>query len=220
MKVIPFLFTAALLFSPPLLFSQVFFYVSDGSNPFINKRQYVSPNNLSLVNASSYKGINKVSWTAVDEKKGKSFQVYKSTDNISWKKAGSSITAVNTDKPDNYSWNDSFTTAGISYYRILQLDYDDNYSYSIIVTTNSSDNFDILIYPNPASTALSVDINKSNLHFKQISIYTAGGRLVSQEAWGDTSRYLINIIDLVSGAYQLVAQLSDGTIAIRSFFKR
>ncbi len=172
------------------------------------------------VNAFDNNGMNEVTWTTADEANCKNFQVYKSTDGSSWSAAGFPVAARNTEGPNDYSWNDSSITSGISYYRVRQSDYDNNYSYSSIVTVKSSGIFSVVIYPNPASSALSVAINNSSLHFKQLRIYDGSGRLVRQETGGEDSHYLFNISGLASGAYQLMINLSDGTVSTKSFFKQ
>src|SRR5690606_22445172 len=92
----------------------------------------------------------------------------KSIDAINWAELANIDGAGNSNILLNYDYTDQLTTYEFRgttlYYRLKQIDFDGNFSYSNIITTYCSDNCSdniieiISIYPNPTDNYFNYDI--------------------------------------------------------------
>ena len=82
--------------------------------------------------------------------------------------------------PVKYQFIDEHPYAGITYYRIKQIDNDRKFNYSGIVSVEMNKaGFDaITIFPNPVQFALQLKVQSSTTTNAQLSIYNLEGRLI------------------------------------------
>ena len=98
------------------------------------------------------------------------------------------------------------------YYRLKQVDFDGNYSHSeeIIVTCNPNGGHEIIgIYPNPAQSALSIDLNLSEGGNVVLMLFNSIGQLVIREEVSLKSglqKLKVDLSGLASDVYQLNLQ--------------
>ncbi len=107
----------------------------------------------------------------------------------------------------NYSFGDTRPLNGINYYRIKQLDYDDSFSYSEIVSVDNSLIKEVLLYPNPFS-------NEINLHSDIMKSWKITNLQGATLLMGQENR--IETTQLVSGIYylQVIGEIHDQWIKI------
>jgi monoamine oxidase len=100
---------------------------------------------------------------------------------------------------------------GINYYRVKQVDFDGQYSYSSIASVMyDEDSKDVLIYPNPAKDIINI---KTASPIKSVSIYNELGVLVDVN-----NNKSINIEGLTKGGYFLKI-VTDKSIEYKKFVK-
>jgi len=128
----------------------------------------------------------KVSWSTASEINNKGFEVLRSTDGINF----SSIGFVNGNGTSNqihsYQLDDyNVQTGNIYYYKLKQVDFDDSYSYTYVVSAslNPSDVFAINeIYPNPVTAESFVNVYSPSDNRLSFSIYNdIGQELTNKE---------------------------------------
>jgi hypothetical protein len=103
-----------------------------------------------------------LNWATATEINNKGFEVERSLDGATFKTIGFVKGNVNSGSIKNYDFTDASALeifAGSSvYYRLKQVDFDGNYSYSNVVLLNTEEGSDVTLYPNPfnASTGLFI----------------------------------------------------------------
>ncbi len=170
--------------------------VNSFSNFFIQKS--TSPLPLTWLGIQAIRTDNKtakISWQVADQQNVKDYTVQQSTDGITFTNgcslSASAVTSYNCSLPAPNNI--------ITYYRVLQRDEDDKYSYSKTVTLQPSGQLSITVYPNPAKDLLHLDglTTKSLIRITDIS-----GKLILQQT-GTPGSNQINIADLPFGLYTL-----------------
>jgi hypothetical protein len=133
------------------------------SNQFSLANRTAGNNPLPL-KFSSFKGMVQdekiqLNWSTTNEYQNNYFEIYRSDDGIHYDSIGQVISTGDQTitNANGYSYEDSSPLPGSNYYRITQVDYDENKTSSNIILVRIQLNFSI--YPNPLSQQLSVRLN-------------------------------------------------------------
>ena len=84
----------------------------------------------------------------------------RSADGRSWSKIGFTPGKINSAALTSYSYSDLSPLKGLSYYRLRQIDLDNNFSYSRIVQINGLTTVEASIWPNPVTNMLNIAIGQ------------------------------------------------------------
>lgn len=148
-----------------------------------------------------------IRWTTGDELNVSQFFVQRSLNDGSWQTVADNIKADNTLSGHQCEYIDAQFTTGKPFYRIGQTDLDGHVSYSKIVTPGALDIFSaVRLYPNPAASTFSVQMDKPG-DVKEIRLYSLSGGLVQK--W-QAPQASYSIQHLPPGAYQLCVVEKDG----------
>lgn len=113
----------------------------------------------------------------------------------------------NSSSATHYSARDESPLHGLNYYRVKQVDFDSNYSFSNIVAIHNSKESTILnIYPNPASTILHIQNSDDEV---EIQIYNYQGVVVKKLSLVD-GQNSIDVGDFSKGMYFIKTINGDG----------
>jgi hypothetical protein len=134
-----------------------------------------TPVTLTDFNAVKNGGKVDVDWQTASEKNNHYFVVEKSKNSIDFISADTIAGAGNSASPLSYHTADPAPYTGTSYYRLKQLDYDGQFSYSKIVSVEN-DGLEINIYPNPSLGSFKVDVSEKQSY--HIEVTDMEGRLV------------------------------------------
>lgn len=125
-----------------------------------------------------------LNWTTSTERNNKLFEIERSENGIDFK----NINIVNSKAnqgirytPINYNAYDEDPIDGVSYYRLKQIDYDESYTYSQLVSVNYSKakNIQFTVFPNPNKGEFIADVSGiENNHNIVIELHDVRGRLV------------------------------------------
>jgi hypothetical protein len=154
-----------------------------------------------------------LNWTSSSEYNASHFEIEKSADAKTWKKLGQLNAQGNSQIETNYQMMDDAPFTGTMYYRIKQVDNDNQYSYSTVESVNKIGSNDISIYPNPCNMILNI----SNLESEQpstIEIYSMDGRRVLAEQ-SQNVNHKINVNTLAKGTYILRVFNSEKTFTTK-----
>lgn len=116
-----------------------------------------------------------IAWSTLSEINNDFFVVERSEDGIDFNSveivygSGNSATLI------NYKQIDENPIYGINYYRLKQIDFDGEHSYSSIVSINIEETEDVRMYPNPAKQHIIIE---GVLAGSTIEIYNTMGRPV------------------------------------------
>ena len=189
---------------------------NNGSS-YIYKNLGVLPVELTYFNGKKGTEGNELTWQTASEKINKGFEVQRSSNGEEWEvldfvEGQGTITTT-----QNYTYLDKNPAKGNNYYRLKQMDYDEQFEYSHIVniTIEQYNNSTISIFPNPVQDELNIIGGQG-----QITIYNLLGQPVKQFTI-NTEQSTINLTDLPSGQYILHIQSREigRTIATQRFLK-
>ena len=168
-----------------------------------------------VANANGSASIN---WLIDAESNEKEFYVETSANGINWTELGKVSAKPKTGTDLNYSFTTANVLNGINYFRIRQVDLDNNVSYSEIKTLNISKEVKVEFWPNPAQEYVNIRYNKPMGINTKAQIFDQSGRLIKELTLQQVSTQ-INISNLVSGTYFVKVQFSDGDTFKQSFIK-
>lgn len=142
-------------------------------------------------------------WSTASEINNSYFIVERSKDGVYWNDilevegAGNSSTII------TYQDIDYEPLLGVSYYRLRQVDFDGNFSYSKIETVNFEEQYDntIIAYPNPAKDMITFTGN-----IDQYAVFNIIGQNVQlkiNSLGKENSLLILDISNLSSGVYVL-----------------
>ncbi|MEM6724550.1 MAG: T9SS type A sorting domain-containing protein, partial [Bacteroidota bacterium] len=153
-------------------------------------------------------------WETATEYNNAYFEIERSKDGESFEVVERINGAGTTQEPRTYRAIDTEPYIGVSYYRLHQVDFDGQDSYSEIRVIHNQTTFEILAYPSPISRGgvMTVLINmKGNLH---VRLYDSQSRLLQQRnMWHQTGELLVNLstATLLPGTYLVVVSNGDET---------
>lgn len=185
-----------------------------------------SPLPISLLsfNAAYLSSTNSVlvKWSTATETDNKLFTIEKTTDGTTYTEVATTPGAGNSDQTLNYSIVDETPTAGTSYYRLKQTDYDGNYTYSNLSAVTIEAIYDVTLAPNPVGNATTLRYSSNSTEPLNVRIYDMSGQLVSEynysEVQAGENNFSINTSALSQGTY--IMQLVSGTqVTNRKFVK-
>ena len=155
---------------------------------------------------NSEKNID-VRWSTEMEDNSEVFEIEKSKNGTDFYKIGSLTAAGTTNLPSYYNFEDKTNVNGYNYYRIKNIDIDGKASYSKTVSVIiSSEETDIVIFPNPTTSELHININGlsesvNNVHY---IVTDLNGTVIedhSEKTTDDNLKMLVNLRDNPKGMY-------------------
>ncbi|MEO1435547.1 MAG: T9SS type A sorting domain-containing protein, partial [Bacteroidota bacterium] len=153
-------------------------------------------------------------WETATEYNNAYFEIERSKDGEIFEVIERINGAGTTQEPRTYRGIDIEPYIGVSYYRLHQVDFDGQDSYSDIRVIHNQTTFEILAYPSPVARGgiMSVLINmKGNLH---VRLYDSQSRLLQQRnMWHQNGELLVDLSTaaLVPGNYLVVVSNGDET---------
>lgn len=159
------------------------------------------------------RGVN-INWVTASEYNNSHFIVERSTNGKDFKSIDNINGHGTTTNIKHYSATDYSPAQGINYYRLTQVDYDGQTSYSKIITIKymNENNIPPKVYPNPA-------INSVNISFSQSVSYAnvkvgdmMGNILVNQPINNETTQIQVDLSTIQAGNYIVYVFANDGTL--------
>lgn len=141
-----------------------------------------------------------LNWKTAQEINNKGFEVQRSFDGSYFVNIGFVNGAGNSDVMKEYSTTDMPGKTGRVYYRLKQVDFDEQAKLSQIVSVIFDKQGVIKVYPNPAQQIVTIE---GADQYNRIQLFDAGGRIVREQL--KNSQYLLNMSlnGLKSGIYLL-----------------
>ena len=119
-----------------------------------------------------------VQWSTASETNNEYFVIERSTDGYDWEARGTIPGSGNSTNLLEYDFTDLNEERITTYYRLKQVDFDGEYSYSDVVAVgpaNISSQAELLAYPNPSKGRFNVQSVKG---LQSINLYDLNGRLI------------------------------------------
>lgn len=134
-------------------------------------------------------------WSTASEKNNKMFEIERSFDNEIFEKIGIVFGMGNTNIISEYKYLDTnLLIADFIYYRLKQIDFDGKFGFSKIIKIefNNSNSSEILVYPNPCNSKLTI-----NGITEQAIIYDLFGNSVLKV----NANSIVDISSMTNGVY-------------------
>ncbi|MDJ1505899.1 lectin-like domain-containing protein [Xanthocytophaga agilis] len=158
-----------------------------------------------------------VIWATASEKNSAYFEIERSSNGKDFLSIGRVQATGTTSSVSNYFFEDVHPLAGVSYYRLRQVDQDGIYAYSKVVRIERDiASTQLTAYPNPTRGDLTLHVEQFSNEKLQVRIFTASGSLVRQlelestngsaQSGGIASEWKLNLGDLANGMYTLQIQ--------------
>lgn len=155
----------------------------------------------------------KLNWQTASELNNSGFDIEKSVDGLTWNTLAFEKGAGNSSDFHQYEYVDSRPLKGLNYYRLKQLDFDNNFEYSQIISIYLSENAHFEIYPNPTNGKIEfIGISEGSM----IIIKDSSGRKLREMKLLRTS---LDISNLPSGVYS-IRVVSGEKIAFKRIIKQ
>lgn len=165
-----------------------------------------------------------IQWQTASENNNDYFVLEKSVDAINWVELANIDGAGNSNILLNYDYADQLTSFDAQlltrYYRLKQVDFNGNFSYSNIIPLNCSDTLNcsdnsieiISIYPNPTDNYFNYDIFSTIDREIIISIISVLGENIiceHKEIKAGINNYTLNFSTIASGVYYFKIETAD-----------
>jgi hypothetical protein len=175
------------------------------------------------VTLSNFKGelqgsINKLNWSTTTEANNKGFEIQRSADGRTFTTIGfvsSKGDRGNSSSALHYSFDDLKPFAGSNYYRLKQIDNDGKSTVSSTINlSRKTDELAITrIYPNPATTELTVVINSPKKETLRMIITDMSGKIVLRtdvNVQSGTNSQSLSTSNFAPGTYLIRLICADG----------
>lgn len=152
-------------------------------------------------------------WTTEYEKDNLYFDIERSVDGVHFISAGRVPGKNQNGVLTDYTFYDNNAIAGISYYRLKQVDVDDSSLYSQVERVgNSGNGTSVEIYPNPVPGGVfKISVAKKISGKIDLQIFNAAGNLQLQQQFSDCNSFLIDH-HLRPGMYTVTISGKDITL--------
>ncbi len=174
----------------------------------------VLPLALSHFNGEHVDGVNKISWSILDESNLSNYQLLRMDE---WSGTFEIIAEMNANQVTNYSYNDDEIEANAGYYyqlNALDNNQESTLSEIIYVKTPSLENVEndliFTMYPNPASSYVILNVDTETIEGAyEVSLSNAAGKQMAIQSISTGNQVHIDLAHLIPGVYQMT--LTSGT---------
>lgn len=145
-------------------------------------------------------------WNTFSEKNNSHFIIEKSTDGMNFESIGTVEGAENSSVLQQYTFTDNDLTASITYYRIVQVDFDGQFSTGPIRSVSLNGTFDVIAFPQPGTVDdMILQVKNETNETSIISVIDELGRelysTIASHEKGDVLISLGDEIELAAGLY-------------------
>jgi len=153
-----------------------------------------------------------VSWVTGSEINNDYFVIERSKGGANWIPLDSLPGAGDSYVELNYAYVDNTPHNGVSYYRLRQVDYDKNYSYSDVKMVKFEGLEIVALFPNPSAGNVNYIIKSSEEGTLIMNVYDAIGKKIQSKKIQITEglNQVSNEINAAEGKYFISVTMSDG----------
>lgn len=164
----------------------------------------ILPVQLVSFTGTSVRNTASLNWKTASEQSLDRFEVEWSTNGSNWQLIGSVAARGGASGSADYAIQHQLVT-GINYYRLKMVDVDGRFTYSNVLRMKTGGQQEILIYPNPATDVIT--LNMPSAEQTKIIIYSVSGNQVYSREMNGTN-LTVPVKQLPAGIYTV--QISQG----------
>jgi len=148
-------------------------------------------------------GQVKLNWETAMETNNDYFTIQRSKDGARWDSLEKIAGSGNSNAACFYTAYDPAPYSGISYYRLVQTDFDGNHTYSSVCAINiQRSSSAITLFPNPATNAVVITFPVAGQY--TISLLNSAGQLMTDRVLGTGNNITLDVSHISPGVYYLV----------------
>ncbi|MBO9631789.1 MAG: T9SS type A sorting domain-containing protein [Chitinophagaceae bacterium] len=160
-----------------------------------------------------------LSWNTSQELNNKGFEILRSNDGLNFQKIGWVEGHGTTSQLQQYSFNDKAPAAGRNFYRLRQVDIDNNSKLSEILLVSTKQTLKLNIAPNPVDNILYVEMDEKSI--SSLKIVDIQGRIMwKSDGQRLSSVTAIPVQQLQKGIYLLELTDDQGKKQLQKFLKK
>ncbi len=174
-----------------------------GCTNFYNKTLIGAVLDVSLLyfRAQEYPTTVDLEWVTTSEMNSDYFVVERSKDGLIWEALGVKNAAGNSLRTIHYALIDFQPFKTLSYYRLKQINLDGSFRYSSILTLHFDRPIELLIYPVPATTLVTIEWNK--IAKPELEVTTVIGQRITIPFYREGTKIILNTSTLEDGIYYI-----------------
>ncbi|GAB3526649.1 hypothetical protein GCM10027443_02070 [Pontibacter brevis] len=160
-------------------------------------------------------------WLTASEIQNDYFLVERSANGYSFESIGRVAGKGTTTQGAAYSFMDEYPMAGVSYYRLKQVDEDGSYSFSAVVAVNRAAATRVAkVYPTITSDNLQISLEQKGLMQQVIVVDVMGRQLLQKVLDKNSLHHILEVSNLSGGSYVLMLLDDQGQRHTTRFMKR
>ena len=156
-----------------------------------------------------------VKWRTLQEQNTVFFTIRRSNNGIAWVDIGSVQAAGNSASALPYSFTDGQPLAGTGYYQIVLRDLDGRQTISPVLISRCEISEGVNVYPNPAHTTCTVNIQSVEAGTAMLQLYNNLGALMQQQlvtVQDGNNQYIVRLDHYPAGMYLLTVKTTNGPV--------
>lgn len=157
-----------------------------------------------------------ISWQTASEHNASHFSIQKSSTGKHWETIGLVSAAGNSSSTIDYDFNYESKTDKLSYYRLVQHDFDGVFEVFEPISTQCKTNDTALtVYPNPAQDFVYIKLSTDDfIRSIEIKVTDISGKIILSETAEirEMSNYHLDISCMSDGLYNLIIRTKDGVL--------
>ncbi len=147
-----------------------------------------------------------LNWQTATEINNKGFQIQRSTDGVHWNTIGFVNGNINSSIQQNYQFNDATPLPGQNFYRLAQVDIDNNTTYSPVVSVKFLLAGFYFITNNPSHGLFKINFDVAGNEKVSFNVIDVNGRKLSSKIVSGSGAQTVDITNYSSGIYLLQIQ--------------
>lgn len=152
-----------------------------------------------------------LTWETATEDNNRGFEIQHSSDGQTWDVKAFVNGHGTSNTVQQYEWIDKSPSPGISYYRLKQIDYDDNFKFSktIVIRMDSSTGFAVQAFPNPVTRSTNLLVTSDVNGEISACLFNASGQKVFSNNFAVTKGdnvFLLDLTKFAAGGFSLVIE--------------
>ncbi|HEY5406474.1 MAG TPA: T9SS type A sorting domain-containing protein [Ginsengibacter sp.] len=147
-----------------------------------------------------------LNWQTATEINNKGFEIQRSSDGVHWNTIGFVNGNINSSIQQNYQFNDVTPLASQSFYRLAQLDIDNNITYSPIASVKFLHAGFYFIANNPGNGLYKLNIDATGNDKISFAVIDVNGRRLMSKIVNGSGTQTIDITNYSAGIYLLQIQ--------------
>lgn len=176
--------------------------------PFVNLPLHLLTFNVNLKDKST-----RLQWTSENEQNFSHYEIERSTNSKEWHNVGT-VNWKGGSSKNEYSYQDDLSGQSLVvnrlYYRLKMVDKDGSFTYSNIVNIRLGNQQSFSIYPNPATTSVQLQFDKSINEKVEVKVVGVNGKIVvSRKLIVVSGQSTLSTNKLAVGSYLVQVKVGD-----------